>query len=129
MNKPSLNSLVTAEAKALVANASNGELSKLSLDDLRASRRDRCIYGQMTGDCFSDRAINLIELCANRVYNVIPDSFTISGTLNGTPKGKQRYKYWSPIEIFIAMPINQSNGNNKMLIDFLTGKRKTLKFK
>ncbi len=124
----SLNSLVTKEAKALLLNATESELSNLDFGILNSKNRRTCVYGQMTNDCFNNRATRLIELCCDRVYNADPTAFGISGILNGSPMQKARTNYWSPIEVFIDIPSNKTNGNNEVLIAFLKGERKTLRF-
>ncbi len=126
-----LNSLVVGEATALRTNALQYELDRLKFNRLAPTNTQNCIYGQMTGECFSMRATELIQECAERVYTCADNNKPneIKGKLNGSPKESSRGTYWSPIEIFIAKGKNHRNGNNKMLVDFLKGKRKTLKFK
>lgn len=119
---------VTIEATALIKNTTPEERKKLDFSTLEPQRIDRCVYGQMTGDCNTNRAVSLMVMCAKKVYTAIPSSRVV-GILNGSPKGLNRDRYWSPIEIFIAKDENQNNGNNQMLINFLKGKRKTLNFK
>ena len=125
--RKSLNSLVAKEAKALLLNATNYELRKLNFNDLSSTNKRQCVYGQMTYDCFSPRAVELIEACCDSIY-MAKSSSRIMGTLNGSPKKERRENYWSPIEMFIDIESNKTNGNNEMLIAFLKGKRKTLMF-
>ena len=132
-----INELVIAEATNLKKNATVEELENLNFDKLQTDHSELCIYGQMTGVCISERAIDLIELSCERVFNDKShnDGFDggkmggIKGELNGSPLGKGRGYYWSPIEIFIDMPRNKSNGNNKRLVDFLKGVTSELKLK
>jgi len=136
-----LNKLVIAEAKKLKENAKKSELKKLDFDRLDSQRTTNCVYGLMTGDCFSKRSQTLIQNSCKRVFNV-EESENIEGTLNGSPIGKKRSKientafgsysealYWSPIEVFIDKDRNQKNGNNKRLIEFLKDETKILKLK
>jgi len=124
--------LVKEEATNLLKYAKKKELNNLNFERLNPESIFSCIYGQMTGDCFTDRSTKLITKCASRVYKY--DSNFGNNTLknnkiNGSPKEEDRDDYWSPIEVFIATKVNQNNGNNKMLVDYLKGERKTLKFK
>ncbi len=129
-----LNNLVIEEAKKLKDNTTLEERYQLNFSTLKTKKRDSCIYGQMTGDCFSERAIELIEASCEKVFNRIKDENNvrkICGELNGSPKGKPRTNswspvYWSPIEIFIDEEINQTNGNNERLVDYLKGNTDTL---
>lgn len=125
-----LNDLVKDEARKLKKNAKKGELRKLSFRKLEPTSAIGCIYGQATGSCFSTRATELIEAGCKRVYNRADGLYGVNAAeLNGSPKKADRNNYWSPIEVFIAKAGNRLNGNNKVLIDFLKGKTKTLKFK
>lgn len=120
-----LNALVRKEAKNLIANTTPSERARLSIANLVTQSARSCIYGQMTGDCYSERAVDLIELSCEKVYRR-DHSDRISGVLNGKPTGSYRMAYWSPIEIFIDIPLNQLNGNNKRLIAYLKGETKRL---
>lgn len=130
MKNPTLKQLVVAEATKLRDAITEIERERLNFEFLRPTFYTQCIYGQITGSCFSDRCSRLIELSCDRVYDQTdtPGS-VLSGTLNGSPINKNRGSYWSPIELFIAQPENQENGNNEMLISFLKKERKTLRFK
>ena len=127
--------LVTSEAKALKAKSTQDERNRLDFDTFNPETRNGCIFGQMTGDCNSDRANALILKCAKRVYNS-PDTPTINAieesVLNGPPRkidyGYRIYSYFSPIEKFIGQRIPSQKENNKILIDYLKGETDTLKF-
>ncbi len=98
------------EAKNLRKFAYPEELENLHLHILDPDSIQNCVYGQMTGNCFSSRAKKLIEECCERVYNIgSPDNMLESATLNGSPKGRFRKEYWSPIEVFIYK--NRKNKN------------------
>ena len=137
MNLQELIPLVLIEATNLKKFATEEELNKLSFKDLNPSRGDDCVYGQMTGQCYGKRANQLIVKCANKVYTSVDNTLSEANTLNGKPfkisNGECRKDYYhSPIEQFIYLHENRytNNGyNNKVLIDFIKGKRKTLKFK
>jgi len=125
MTDNKLNSLVRKEAKNLIANSTAAERAKLSIKYLRTQSSSACIYGQMTGDCYSYRAEELIELSCEKVYRRTISN-NITGELNGKPASGMRMTYWSPIEIFIDIPLNQMNGNNKRLVAYLKGETKRL---
>lgn len=122
--------LVIEEATQLKLSATADELKDLSFDQLDPLNPGRCIYGLMTGDCFSSRAKKLIKKCAKRVYKS-DDSVPLRNLqLNGKPNGKRDIQwsdYFSPIEVFIAQRDNKKN--IKRLIDFLKGKTDTLTLK
>jgi len=122
--------LVKEEATNLLKYAKKKELNKLDFNRLDSDSKEDCIYGQMCTHCHELRVIELIEKCASRVYKKISCSNTlVKNKINGSPKEEDRDDYWSPIEVFIFSKTNQNNGNNKMLVDYLKGERKTLKFK
>lgn len=108
-----LTDAVEAEARALRNHATQDEIDMLDFDELDPLDPDQCIYGQMTGNCYSDRAKELIELCCNRVYKSFHGSLpNIGAPLNGSPIGKSRMcddeelhsntEYYSPIELYIS---------------------------
>ena len=124
-----LNKLVIAEATNLKKYTTDRERDRLSFERLKTQDRTLCVYGQMTGGCYSDRAIALIEFSCERVFTVVEKGIYLSGKLNGSPIDTYRGHYWSPIEIFIDKKRNKNNGNNERLIAFIKGKTKTLNLK
>jgi hypothetical protein len=110
------------------------ELVKVEADNLKnfASKEE----------CNSNRAFELIEKSCMRVTD--DRNYDLNeAKLNGKPKRSNRISFFTPIETFIGLEnrlfddsddeiyslVNQDNGNNKILIDYIKGKRKTLKFK
>lgn len=128
-DKEILNDLVVEEATKLKKKALKRELKNLDFNYLDLESKFNCIYGQMTGNCFSPRATNLIKSCAKRVFHHNHNIAIKNSKLNGSPKKLSRLDFFSPIEVFIDQRINQRNGNNKLLIDFLQGNADELKFK
>ena len=123
--------LVIDEAKNLKKFATLEELAKLNIENFNPQASRNCIYGQMTGICYSSRATTLIKTCAKRVYrpgNDNNDTLT-TAKINGSPKKysiENRYGddlFWSPIEVSIA---RASSEMNTKLIAFLKGERKRL---
>lgn len=113
--------LVKEEASKLKKFATKEELDRLDFKRIDPMSGFDCIYGQMTGSCFSTRALELVQKCA------IPYSSSIY--MFSEPKLKFNEEYfrsYSPIEYFIY---NTNMYNNKILIDYLKGKRKTLRLK
>lgn len=102
---------VKAEAKALREHATKEELGKLDIRNLDANNPHCCVYGQLTGDCDSDRATVLMKRCAN-VYFMTP-----TDGLNFCVTEKFAYCNWSPIECYIRLPQAQ----NANLIVYLRG--------
>lgn len=119
--------LVIDEAKALREHATEEEKSRLKLELFNAEDDNRCIYGLMTGKCFTSRAKELIEKSCQKVYKreTIPH-YTRPSHLNGSPVGMSRFDYWSPIEVFIASRKDGQAEANKKLIQFIKGEIKTL---
>ncbi len=125
-NSKELIELVIAEAKYLRENATK-EKDNLVFKHLNPLATDSCIYGQMTGDCFSDRAVELIVNACERVYKPIHKPHIIDGKLNGKPYAESRFDFWSPIEVFIFKSNNRKE-NNKRLIDYIKGETEALIF-
>jgi hypothetical protein len=123
--------LVVKEATKLRKEATESELGNLSihLSLLNPDSRSRCIYGQMTGDCFSKRANKLIVKCAERVYSIDKDgsgSLFDNAKLNGKPKKTKKRigKYFSPIEMYIYL--SNSKKGKKALLQYIKGIKDTL---
>lgn len=135
-----LEALVIEEAKNIKNYAKKEEIDNLKYDYLAGYSKHDCIYGQMTGDCESERSYRLIHSCCNRVYstqNTPTGSNTIiSSKLNGKPKqlgdycNRARY-YVSPIEKFLYLYKRDRNFHStkiKKLVKFLKGEIQELKF-
>lgn len=67
---------VKKEAVALRKNATKEELGRLDLYSFNADLKDRCVYGQMTGNCASPRACELIWACCKRYIDAKDDDYS-----------------------------------------------------
>lgn len=56
---------VHKEAAKLKANAAPEELGNLDFERLSPLHVNQCIYGEMTGHCESQRALELLSKCAS----------------------------------------------------------------
>ncbi len=129
-NYKELEKLAKQEARKLKKNATPQELANLNFTKLNPSEWEMCIYGQMTGSCLTNRAGELIKLCATKTY--IGYFCTIEETELQNKKlpitgSFRRNKYWSPIEVYISE--NRSNGEtfkNRDLIDYLKDTKKRI---
>jgi hypothetical protein len=136
-----LEPLVVAEATSIKKLALKRELKKLDFCNLAADDYQNCIYGQMTGDCFNERAYELIRKSCPSVIDSNSDG-AFKGDLldlkehakdNGVEKISEfddtfRTSFYSPIEVFISRKRNRKNGNNAKLVAFLRGETDTLDF-
>lgn len=127
--KEVMQKLVKKEAKNLKKLATTEELEKLNFTTLNSESRYCCIYGQIANECNTERAQELIIGCCDRVYKANQDKYIHESKINGSPKNKDRNKYWSPIEVFIDTEKNKNNGNNEKLIKYLKGETTRLNFK
>lgn len=59
---------VKAEAEKLKNTATATELARLNIKYVRPDSHSHCIYGQITGSCFSGRATALIMACTPRYF-------------------------------------------------------------
>lgn len=133
---------VRKEAEALRVHATKRELGRLNFQELDVLSKRSCIYGQMTGDCFSNRAANLIYSCTPRYFTaevMVSDDddraeITVDSLLshvNGSKvKGFKNERtdfeiegtHYSAIEAYILLP----EARNENLIAFLRGETETL---
>ncbi len=130
--------LVIKEAKMLKKLTTEEEKQNLNVSRLNPDSMTSCIYGMLCGNCFSERAKELIEASCARVYSTYGDFD--NSKINGSPKGKFRTddsgrnshwgqsktSYFSPIEIFIYRNRNKRNLANQRLVQYLKGEIKTL---
>lgn len=107
---------VKKEAEALRVNATAEELGRLDFDRLNPNSATRCIYGQMTHECDSPRATELITKCTKTYIEAASDIHRIK--LNE----KFAEFRWSPIEFYIL----QDDARNANLIAYLRGETETL---
>jgi len=112
-----LKALVKDEAEKLKKYATPKERGCLSFEKLSGLNASHCIYGQMTGDCFSERATELLNKCAKPYSSQL---FGYARTSSST--FIQNRAFFSPIEVYI----NLIGAKRNYLIDFLKGKSKTL---
>lgn len=116
--------LVRQEAISLKRHGFKKELARLDFETLDPGNSDYCIYGQMTGSCFSNRAKSLILKCAPLMVGGVVEAMYI----NGVPKNKMFIlhkdqpgihdrAYFSPIENYI----NLFSDDSEYLINFLKG--------
>lgn len=139
---------VMQEINTLRTIATEKEKSNLNFDSLNAIYADKCIYGQLTGRCDSERAKKLMDKACIRVMNLnagIDDFFKegnylkeesrntfskISGLVNGENKGqswvkhwtKRNYKYLSVLEAYILL----KGAKNKQVIEYIKGEINSL---
>lgn len=125
---------VIKEVKSLKENARKKELENLDFENLDPQSFQHCIYGQMTGNCTSLRASQLIvKSCkrfidftnAHEISNLNHVKANVNGrTIRGVrdAKGFQKTRpyeiqYLSTLETYIIMPW----AKNKNLIAYLKG--------
>lgn len=132
---------VKKEADAIKKNATNQEIAMLDIEELNHRNSYSCIYGQMTGFCYSERAANLIKQCTPRYFTqgaiAGMDEYTAKGieeiinAANGNDieyfvvsriEGYSIFTHFSAIEAYIGWGL----ANNAGLIDYIQGKTDTL---
>lgn len=116
--------LVIEEAKNLRKKATKEELDNLDLLNFIADSEFGCVYGQMTGSCFSQRATTLIKSCCSKVHK--SGVYNLSkAAVNGSPETLSRNEFWSPIECFIWGKDSEDESVQN-LFAYLRGEIKTL---
>jgi hypothetical protein len=121
---------VRKEAEALRVHATKEELEMIEFNSLKSDDSTACIYGLMTGDCYSGRAAHLIDKCAITHFEGLPeDTEDLSDYLADKPEDflDTRVDPWSPstyssIESYICLP--EAKAAN--LIAFLRGETDNL---
>lgn len=128
---------VRKEAEALRVHATKEERERLEFKALDPERTRHCIYGLMTHNCNSDRAIQLISDCAcryirdNGISGIKREGFArIQQKINGSKVDTLQecrialkgIAHFSAIEAYILLPEAQ----NASLISYLRGETETL---
>lgn len=115
-----LNELVKQEAYNIKLHATESEKDRLHFSSLDPTLRKACVYGLMTGDCFSEMAANLLNLCALECVNEIDreEPFQIVRKEVFTDSRQ----FFSPLEYYI----NQEDADNEQLIKYIKGQTDTL---
>lgn len=107
---------VRKEAENLRVHATSEELGRLDIETLNPNSSTRCIYGQMTFECDSPRAIELITKCTKTYIEASSD-------LNRMRLNVKFAEFrWSPIEFYIL----RDEANNANLIAYLRGETENL---
>ncbi len=130
MNKQEYLSNVMQEIEAIKKHATETEIARLDFETLKPRYEKRCIYGQMTGGCYTPRALSLIRKCTPIVVEGLGDrSYTFSdikSEINGKPTKGNIYnarKFYSVLESYIVL----KGSKNEKIIQYLKGETKTLK--
>lgn len=128
--------LAKREAKSLRTLLMPSEKAKLNFDNLNAFSQHNCIYGLATGNCNSLRAQELIQASCQRVYSVkqVMESSLKEAKLNGKPiiildkqdKERRDCQWMSSLELLI---MEEDYENNKNLLNYIKGVKKTLQIK
>jgi len=96
-----LKALVLDEAKKIKEFATPEEIQRLDPRLILPYNGSMCIYGQMTGDCFSDRAIELLNKCAIPYSDGISE-FVYTDDDRFADGSSGILRAYSPIECYIA---------------------------
>jgi hypothetical protein len=129
---------VRIEVEALKANATPREVAKLNIETFNADSKSLCIYGQMTGNCSSYRAKELMDASCVRVtnssYEIENRPFDeVAEKINGDYAGQtwredwgqtyyRRFSYLSMVEMYIFL----KGASPKNIMDYLKGEVETL---
>ncbi len=100
MISKTLKQLVVDEALKLREYATREEKDKLNINSLLGNDKYKCIYGQMAGHCYSERAIELLCKCAKPFSSNIDYYSPPTGDAFST----SNFRPSSPIEVYINQP-------------------------
>jgi hypothetical protein len=95
--------------------ATKEELDKLDIYKLNSASKYDCIYGLLTGSCFSSRATELTKLCTNRLKTCFR-----SLSLIDLIKNKPRYQTCTGFS-YLEHCIFKYGHNNYNIISYLKG--------
>jgi hypothetical protein len=117
MEKHEFLAAVHTEAAAIRVAATIEERSRLNIDTFQPTHMEHCIYGQMTGDCFSHRAVALMDKCCVQYFSDMVDESelddvdfaffndnVVEKAADYSPIDSGIYRYFSAIEAYITLP-------------------------
>jgi len=133
---------VMHEIDMLKKHATQAEVSRLDFHLFNPSDYNQCIYGQLTGDCRSLRAKDLMDVSCIRTFDLTGDTdavinenltfakakASINGIYDGSPwtgdrgEANRSFYYLSALEGYIAL----KDAKNKEIIAYLKGETDTL---
>lgn len=112
---------VMDELDHIKQNATQEEISKLDIAVFSPTSRRSCIYGQMTGDCQSNRAK---ELYPKSLPTLGSKGESLSEGVEYM-NGMKRYlndEYFTPLEAYLPL----ERANPKEIIEYLKGETETI---
>lgn len=125
--KDSIFDLAIQEAINIKKHATDQEIDNLDIRSFNGGYPRTCLYGQLTGNCYNARAVELIQLCCERVYEANRNSVPSrkAAKLNGSPLGLERKlsendlvcTYYSPIEILVGYDRPDPRYDERIAID------------
>lgn len=120
---------VRLEIDAIKKYATEKEIARLSKENFNANFINTCIYGLMAGDCFNERANELVKKCATglgpSLSTKIPEENTFlkrprSGIKGGSP-------IFSKLELHLMLNSrSENNSYNHLIIDYIKSERTEL---
>lgn len=133
IKKQEIMELVKEEADNIKKYATPEEIAKLNVNAVNGGSPSQCIYGLMTDRCTTDRAHELIGLCARKVY-IRDQSSNRLNILNGHSSevnvidSYSRYAvYVSPIERLIFSDVGH-NVAARSLVRYIKGETDTINY-
>lgn len=118
--------LVRDEIKSLKKNATKKEIAKLNFKSFSHTNSKVCIYGQMTGHCDSDRAMELIPKTFDRIAKNPDDIMYSNALLSFSKQSVEEGINWTALEKYLYMV---DSDTHRHIIDYLKGNVKQLRIK
>jgi hypothetical protein len=119
MTKETFLKEVRKEINAIKINATQEELDRLDFDEFDSSLPFACIYGLLTGNCYSERSIELFDKVFDSVYK---NNLKFDANLKSN-KNKSFYNF-TYLEVYL---VHSDSKYHKHIIDYLQSKVKRLK--
>jgi hypothetical protein len=116
---------VIDEATKLKSWATQKELEKLNFNLLTPCNKNSCVYGQMTGNCFNERATELLNCCAIP-YSSDTEDYIRTRVKSFNSKNRTDWRNYAWVFSAIEFYITQVKAKNNNLINYLKGVKKTL---
>lgn len=106
---------VLYEINHIKKHATKEEISRLDFEEFSPERIDKCIYGQMTGDCFSKRAEQLMPKKHDAIFNLLNGKSKINFIKDMQLNDEQSF---TVLEVFVSLNYKDQNAG---IIRYLKG--------
>lgn len=115
---------VKKELRTIKRRATPQEKSQLDLSTFNFDDGDHCIYGQMTGDCYSNRAKHLMPKSYSQIFQPSAGVTDLNQRVNYKHLATKKGKSFTALEIYLF----DNKSDHAKIIAYIKGEIKGFKW-